>query len=127
MEGLPPGGWDLGRPNLIFWYTDLAQAPYSKGLDNARNHILHLEQRIDAMRRIYTPDDDEFGDEGAGAQENEGQPDTYESDEGADEVEEQEIDIVNRLTVSNCHSTLLELTKPIGLVHPLYRQTDRLL
>ena len=49
MESLPPGDWNLPRPNITQWYEDLRQAMPTNGTHRAWDHIHELAGRIDRI------------------------------------------------------------------------------
>lgn len=63
MEGFPPGAWDLARPNITTWASDLMQALPSQSLNTARDKIFDVGRRIDQANRVLMHERDESDEE----------------------------------------------------------------
>jgi hypothetical protein len=62
MEKFPPGAWEFARPSILTFLGDLSKAYPSKGLTIAREKLLDLGRRFDAVNWIE-PEDDEDEEE----------------------------------------------------------------
>jgi hypothetical protein len=58
MEAFPDVNWELARPNITMWASDLTDAPSTKDLTAARDLIYDLSKRIDIMTRPPIEDED---------------------------------------------------------------------
>jgi hypothetical protein len=67
MEAVSPSDWDLQRPNLVSWATDLDAIPTSRPLVTARGQIFELGRRFDVLSQppLEEEDEVEFAEEEA--------------------------------------------------------------
>lgn len=65
MSAFPTGAWDLQRPNIVSWASDLNNAHPSLGLNEARGYLFELGRRLDTLLQvpIHEDEDDEDEDE----------------------------------------------------------------
>ena len=63
MESLPPGDWNLPRPNITHWYEDLRQAMSTNGTHRARDLIHELSGRIDRLTRPPVHEEESLAEE----------------------------------------------------------------
>lgn len=54
MAAFPPGGWDIARPNVVSWYTELGTLPSSSSLNNVRSRLFTIGDRFDGLNRVIT-------------------------------------------------------------------------
>ena len=59
MEVFPPGGWDLARPNITTWASDLEGAVPSKSINRCRDKVFTLGRHIDTLSRVAMYDEEE--------------------------------------------------------------------
>ena len=87
MESIGAGDWELARPNVTTWASDLTDAPAMKELVAIRDRIFDLSKHIDTLTRppILEEEDPATPEE---EEHEETAPDPQEVEDDEDESEE---------------------------------------